>query len=79
MHLHGNTLERYVAGDLPARELTTLDEHISNCIFCADAFAREGAARNRWERRGWLGRLVRVEPLPIIADDRGEQPEARAA
>jgi hypothetical protein len=78
MHLHGETLERYVAADLPAGELATLDEHISNCIFCAAAFAREGAAAEQWERRGLLGRLVRVEPehaAPTLADDF----EARAA
>ena len=59
MHLHGETLERYVAGDLPSSELATLDGHISNCIFCAAAFAREGAAADRWERRGLLGRRLR--------------------
>jgi hypothetical protein len=78
MHLHGETLERYVAGDRPAGELATLDEHISNCIFCAAAFAHEGAAAERWERRGLLGRLARVEPehaAPTLADDF----EARAA
>jgi hypothetical protein len=79
MHLHGKTLERYVAGDLPAGEIATLDVHISNCIFCAAAFAQEGAASERWERRGWLGRLVRVEAEPIVADDFGERVNARAA
>jgi hypothetical protein len=79
MHLHGTTLERYVERDLPARELTTLDEHISNCIFCADAFAQQGVASERWERRGWLSRLVRIGPEPIVADDLGERLEARAA
>ena len=79
MHLHGQTLERYVQRDLPARELATLDEHISNCIFCAAAFAQEGATNDRWERRGWLGRLVRVEAEPIVADDLGERAHARAA
>jgi hypothetical protein len=79
MHLYGQTLERYVQRDLPARELATLDEHISNCIFCAAAFAQEGATSDRWERRGWLGRLVRVEAEPIVWEDLGEQAHARAA
>lgn len=78
MHLHGTTLEQYVARDLPDVQLATLDEHVSNCIFCADAFAREGAASDRWERRGWLGRLVRVDPEPIVADDLGERLERAA-
>lgn len=78
MHLHGNTLEQYVARDLPDVQLATLDEHVSNCIFCADAFGREGAASDRWERRGWLGRLVRVDPEPIVADDLGERLERAA-
>jgi len=79
MHLHGDTLERYVDRDLPADQLATLDEHVSNCIFCAGAFAGEGAASDRWERRGWLGRLVRVDPEPIVAHDDREQLEERAA
>jgi hypothetical protein len=78
MHLHGKTLERYVERDLPPRELATLDEHISNCIFCADAFAHQGATSERWERRGWLGRLARVDAEPI-ADDLGQRVHARAA
>jgi hypothetical protein len=79
MHLHGQTLERYLQRDLPTRELATLDEHVSNCIFCAAAFAQDGATSERWERRGWLGRLVRVEAEPIVADDLGEPVRARAA
>jgi hypothetical protein len=69
MHLHGNTLERYVARDLHDVELATLDEHVSNCIFCADAMAGEGATSDKWERRGWLGRLVWIAPEPIAAYD----------
>jgi hypothetical protein len=73
MHLHGETFERYAARDLPESQLTTLDEHVSNCMLCANAFAQEGAAGERWERRGWLGRLVRLGPEPVVADDLDER------
>ena len=79
MHLHGQTLEKYVSGDLPPRQLATLDEHVSNCMFCLQAFAHEGATTEQWERRGWLGRLVRVQAQPTVAEDEREELEARAA
>jgi hypothetical protein len=59
-------------------ELATLDEHVNNCIFCAAAMAREGATSDKWERRGWLGRLVRIDPEPIAAYDPGKQLERAA-
>jgi hypothetical protein len=61
MHLHGETLERYARRELPAHQLASLDEHVSNCMFCAHAFAERRAATTSWERRGLLGRLVQVE------------------
>ena len=79
MHLHGETLERYVDSDLPDDQLAILDEHISNCFLCAAAFAHTGAVSDRWERCGWLGRLVRVDSKPSVADDLGERIHARAA
>jgi hypothetical protein len=60
MHLYGDILESYVARDLPPATLEAIDAHVSNCLFCAHTLAAETAASTRWERRGLLGRLVRV-------------------
>jgi hypothetical protein len=78
MHLYGDTLESYAAGELPAEMLAAIDGHVSNCLFCAHALAEAGSVSGRWERRGWLGRLVRVED-PVVADAYAEQFSERAA
>ena len=78
MHLYGDTLDNYVARTLPAHTLAAIDGHISNCLFCAHALAEEASASTRWERRGRLGRLVRVEE-PVVAYADGEELRARAA
>jgi hypothetical protein len=61
MHLYGDILEHYVARELPPRTLTAIDSHVSNCLFCAHALADQASASAHWERRGLLGRLVRVD------------------
>ena len=61
MHLYGDTLERYVKRELPAPHLAAIDVHVSNCMFCAHGLAEEAVLATDWERRGLLGRLVRVE------------------
>ena len=76
MHLHGNTLDRYVTGTLAAHERAAVDTHLANCLQCAHALAEQGAATGRWERRGFLRRLVWVEadaaPAAAERDERGE-------
>jgi hypothetical protein len=67
MHLYDDTLERYLARNLPQRTLSALDAHVSNCLFCAHALADRQALTARWERRGLLGRLVRVDETPVAA------------
>jgi hypothetical protein len=72
MHLYDDTLEQYLAGDLPAQSLMAIDAHVSNCLFCAHGLAEIQAASVRWERRGLLGRLVRVadaETASAVDDD----------
>jgi hypothetical protein len=59
MHLYGDILKSYVARDLSPEALSAIDAHVSNCLFCAHTLADETAAATGWERRGWLGRLVR--------------------
>jgi hypothetical protein len=78
MHLYGDTLERYVARELPQEQLGALDSHVTNCLFCAHGLADQTALATAWERRGWLGRLVRVE-APSSVDDGVEELAAKAA
>lgn len=45
------------------RNLTQELAAISRAVLAADeAYLREAIESVHWERRGWLGRLVRVEP-----------------
>ena len=78
MHIYGDTRERYAARDLPRTQLAAIDAHVSNCMFCAHAFAEAGAATATWERRGWLGRLVRVEVETPVEGSPGEALERAA-
>ena len=78
MHLYGDILESYAARELPSQTLAAIDGHISNCLFCAHALAGEASASANWERRGLLGRLVRVDD-PVIAYVEDEELRAQAA
>ena len=78
MHIYGHLMQSYVKRDLPERQLAVLDERVTNCLSCAQTLADEATARAEWERRGLLGRLVRVE-RPGRDDDHLELSEARAA
>jgi len=73
MHLYGDTLERYATRNLPATGLTAIDEHLSNCMFCTHALAEASVGMSSWERRGWLGRLVRIEPETPVEDSRSAE------
>ena len=79
MHLYGETLESYMTRELPGRHLAALDAHVSNCLFCAHTLADNAAASTQWERRGLLGRLVRLEDNPVVATDEREELDAQAA
>jgi hypothetical protein len=61
MHLYDETLDRYMARDLPPRAMSAIDVHVSNCLPCAHALADRHTETVRWERRGPLGRLVRLD------------------
>ena len=78
MHLYGDILESYAARELPSQTLAAIDGHISNCLFCAHGLADQAAVSTEWERRGWLGRLVRVE-TPRPAEEPAEELGAKAA
>jgi hypothetical protein len=61
MHLYDDVLARYLERDLPPASLAAIDTHVSNCLACAHGLAETETATTRWERRGLLGRLTRVE------------------
>jgi len=77
MHIYGNLMQSYVKRDLPGRHLAALDAHVANCLSCAQVLAGQATATVEWERRGWLGRLVRVERPREV--EHVEVREARAA
>jgi hypothetical protein len=78
MHLYDYTLEKYLVRELPPKTLSALDAHVSNCLFCAHTLAEERSLATRWERRGWLGRLVLVDE-PAAVDGNAEERRAEAA
>jgi hypothetical protein len=78
MHLYGDILESYVARDLPPATLEAIDAHVSNCLFCAHTLADETAAWFHWERRGLLGRLVRMDARARLETD-AEHSQVQAA
>ena len=61
MHLYEQTLDRYVRRELPPVQLAVLDEHVGNCLACAQSLSEAAMTSSDWERRGLLGRLVRVD------------------
>ena len=80
MHLHGDQLEQYRKRDLPRPTLAAIDAHVSNCLYCTRSLAQAAAASDRWQRRGWLARLVRIEePETVTPAPVAEEPEPKAA
>jgi hypothetical protein len=80
MHLYGEQLERYQKRGLPQPMLAAIDTHVSSCMYCSRSLAQAAASSERWERRGWLGRLVRVEePQPVVIIAAEEEAAPRAA
>jgi hypothetical protein len=79
MHVYGNLLTSYAERSLPEPTLAALDAHVSNCLFCAHALADEAVTTTHWERRGLLGRLVRVEREEEAVASLSEDRERRAA
>jgi hypothetical protein len=61
-HLSDEDIARYVAG-CPSTET---DRHVRVCLSCAQRLADAAQRVCRWERRGVLGRLVRVDPAQMI-------------
>ena len=62
MHLDDSTLDGYIARSLDRDALGSFDDHVVTCLRCTLAVEAAGLEPERWERRGRLGRLVRVAP-----------------
>lgn len=61
-HLSERDIARYVAG-VPSTET---DRHVRVCLPCAQRLADAAQRVCRWERRGLLGRLVRIDPERMV-------------
>jgi hypothetical protein len=61
MHLHAPDIDRYLRRDLDDRTLTTMDAQVSVCLPWTRLVAQRAMEQTGWERRGLLGRLVRVD------------------
>jgi hypothetical protein len=61
-HLTSADIQRYVAG-IPSVET---DRHVRVCLNCAQRLGDAAQRAVLWERRGLLGRLVRIEPSQMI-------------
>ena len=62
VHLSEVDVRRYVAG---AASVET-ERHVRVCAFCMQRLADAAQCAVRWERRGLLGRLVRIDPSQEI-------------
>ena len=62
MHLRAPDIGRYLNRDLDERTLTAMDAQLSVSLPWAQVVAHHAMEEADWERRGFLGRLVRVDP-----------------
>ena len=62
MHLTQLAIDAYVAGVRPA----SVERHVRLCCTCALRLSAAVAATVRWERRGVLRKLVRVDGPPTL-------------
>jgi hypothetical protein len=65
VHLDNSTLDPYLTRMLHRDELRALDRHVMTCLPCLLLLESAGLEQERWERRGVLGRLVRVA-APVV-------------
>jgi hypothetical protein len=63
-HLTDADIQRYVAG-VPSVET---ERHVRVCLNCAQRLDDAAQRVVRWERRGPLGRLVRIDPPQLIEE-----------
>jgi len=63
-HLSEADIRRYVAG----RPSPQTERHVRVCVFCMQRLSDAAVRETRWERRGLLGRLVRIDYSREIDD-----------
>jgi DNA-binding transcriptional regulator PaaX len=63
-HLTDADIRRYVAG-VPSAET---GRHVRVCLNCAQRLGDAAQRVVRWERRGLLGRLVRIDPSQMVEE-----------
>jgi hypothetical protein len=61
MHFGPDDIDRYLTGDLDERTLLMMDRQASVSLPWNLVLANRGMEESGWERRGLLGRLVRVD------------------
>jgi hypothetical protein len=61
-HLSELEIRRCVAGSVGLEA----ERHLCFCSWCMERLAEAGRHRFCWERRGLLGRLVRIDPAQEI-------------
>ena len=72
-HLSEADIGRYVAGIASAET----ERHVRICVSCMHRLADAAQRAVRWERRGLLGRLVRIDPSQVIDELLAEIDEER--
>jgi hypothetical protein len=78
MHLHAPEIHRYLERDLDERTLAVVDAHVRVSLPWTESLAQHAMEHACWERRGLLGRLVRVDaPRDEVASAQA-QPQERA-
>jgi hypothetical protein len=63
-HLSEVDIRRYIAG---TGSLNT-ERHVRVCVFCIQRLGEASQLVVRWERRGLLGRLVRIDSSPVVEE-----------
>jgi hypothetical protein len=79
MHLRAPEIRRYLDGDLDEQALAALDAEVSVCLPWTELLAQRAMQDAAWERRGLLGRLVRVDPPRDAVSVQAQQPERAEA
>jgi hypothetical protein len=62
MHLTESTMNSYLERSLEPEALRESDAHVVSCLRCTLNVEVAAGDPARWDRRGILGRLVRVTP-----------------
>ena len=79
MHLRAPEIQRYLDRDLDERALAVVDAQVSVCLPWTELLAQRAMERASWERRGLLGRLVRVDSPRDEWSVQAQQPERAEA